>query len=116
MKKIIAIAVLFLAFSFNANAQVSLKVKETKTEAITPESIVKQHDELAKTVAMNEILANDMMTLLKMRMIDVNAAATAEEKKAIFVRYSQKLLGGFTPEQLKQFKSNNALYLKLTQY
>ena len=116
MKKIIAIAVLFLAFSFNANAQVSLKVKETKTEFITPESISKDVDALTKTVTMNESLQKDMMTLLYMRMDAVKEAKTEEDKRAIFQRFGQKLLGGFTPEQLKQLKGNKDLYLKLTEY
>jgi aspartate/tyrosine/aromatic aminotransferase len=114
MKKIIAIAALFLAFSFNANAQVASKVKP-KTEAITQESITKDHSALIKTVTMNESLKNDMMTLLNMRMEAVNAAKE-EDKKAIYDRYGLKILSGLTPEQLNQFKSNKALYLKLTEY
>ena len=112
MKKIIAIAALFLAFSFNANAQVASKAK---TEAITPESIVKDHNALTKLVTMDESLKKDMMTLLNMRMEAVNAARE-EDKKAIFDRYGLKLLGGFSKEQLTQLKSNVELYTKLTEY
>ena len=116
MKKIIAIAALFLAFNFNANAQTPKAVKGYKVEVITPESIAKDHEALTKTVTMNESLKKDMMTLLSMRMESVNAAASIEDKKVIFARYGQKLLGGFTKEQLTQLKSNVELYTKLTEY
>jgi hypothetical protein len=114
MKKIIAIAALFLEFSINANAQTASKAK-TRTEAITPESVTKEHAAFTKAVTMNESLQNDMMTLLKMRMESVNGARE-EDKKAIFERYSAKMLSGLTPEQLNQFKSNKELYLKLIEY
>ncbi len=114
MKKIIAIAALFLAFNFNANAQLASKAK-AKTEAITTESIVKDHNALTKLVTMDESLKKDMMTLLNMRMEAVNAARE-EDKKAIFDRYGLKLLGGLTPDQLNQLKGNRDLYTKLTEY
>ncbi len=115
MKKIIAIAVLFLAFSSNANAQEQKTVKGYKIVVITPESVTKDHAAFTKAVTMNESLQNDMMTLLKMRMESVNGARE-EDKKAIFERYSAKMLSGLTPEQLNQFKSNKELYLKLIEY
>ena len=115
MKKIIAIVALIFAFSFNANAQDQKTVKGYKVEVITTESIAKDHDALIKTVSMNESLKKDMMTLLSMRMESVNGARE-EDKKAIFERYSAKMLSGLTPEQLNQFKSNKELYLKLIEY
>jgi hypothetical protein len=57
-----------------------------------------------------------MMTLLSMRMESVNAVQSVEEKKIIFARYTQKLIGGFTKDQLTQLKSNLELYTKLTEY
>ena len=39
-----------------------------------------------------------------------------EDKKVIFARYGQKLLGGFSKEKLTQLKSNVELYTKLTEY
>jgi hypothetical protein len=116
MKKIITIVALIFAFSFNANAQDQKIVKGYKVEVITPESIAKDHDALIKTVSMNESLKKDMMTLLSMRMESVNAVQSVEEKKIIFARYTQKLIGGFTKDQLTQLKSNLELYTKLTEY
>ena len=116
MKKIIAIAALFLAFSFNASAQEASNAKSVKSVEITPESISKDIANLTKTVTMDESLKKDMMTLLSMRMESVNASQNLEEKKVIYARYGQKLLGGFTKEQLTQLKSNVELYTKLTEY
>ncbi|MGV1010865.1 MAG: hypothetical protein ACOYBS_00325 [Flavobacterium sp.] len=119
MKKIIAIASLFLAFSFNANAQEASKVKSVTTEtreAITPASISKNIEDLTKLVTMDESLKKDFTTLLNMRMDALNGAQSEQEKKAIFEAFGKKLLGGLSPEQLNQFKTNQNLYLKLTQY
>ncbi len=119
MKKIIVIASLFLAFSFNASAQEASKVKSVKsvpTEAITTESISKDVAELTKVVTMDDSLKKDMMTLLYMRMDAMNGAKTEADKKVIYEMYGKKLMGGFTPQQMEQFKTNMNLVTKLTKY
>jgi tetrahydrodipicolinate N-succinyltransferase len=116
MKKIIVIASLFLAFSFNASAQEASKAKSVKSVEITPESISKDIANLTKTVTMEESLKKDMNTLLYMRMDALKEVKSEDEKKAIFEMYGKKILGGFTPDQMNQLKSNKELLLKLTQY
>lgn len=118
MKKIIAIITLSLAFSFNSNAQEVSKTKseiETKEE-LTKKNILKDVEDLDKTVKLNESLKRDYITLLNMREEALNGSKLEEERKVIFNKFNYKILGGLTPEQLELLKKNNTLYKKLTQY
>jgi hypothetical protein len=115
MKKIIATLFVTTVLSFTSNAQEVSKTNTTKTE-ITEASISRDVTDLSKTVTMNESLAKDFNTLLHMRAEAVNAAKLEEEKKAIFERYSRKLIGGLNDNQLTQLKANSDLYNRLTQY
>lgn len=114
MKKIIAIFGLFLAFSINSNAQEAKK--NLNKEEITQKNITQDISDLTKTVKMDESLTRDFTTLLNMRAEAMNGSQSEEDRKAIFERFSKKMIGGLTPEQLEQLKSNNALYTRLTQY
>lgn len=114
MKKIIAIFALFLAFSINSNAQEAKK--SVAKEEITQKNITQDISDLTKTVKMDESLTRDFTTLLNMRAEAMNGSQSEEDRKAIFERFSKKMIGGLTSEQLEQLKSNNALYTRLTQY
>ena len=119
MKKIIAIATLFLAFSFNSNAQEATKSKSTKTEAkeeLTQKNIAKDVADIDKTVKLNESLKKDFTTLLNMREEALSGSKIEEDRKAIFERFTKKLLGGLTPDQLELLKGNKELFTRLTQY
>lgn len=119
MKKIIAIAVLTLAFSFNSNAQQAAKAKSVKTEnnpELIQKNIEKNVADIDKTVKLNESLKHDFTTLLNMREEALSNAKTEEERKALNERFSRKLLGGLTADQLELLKGNKELYNRLTQY
>lgn len=116
MKKNIAVLAVFLAFSFTSKAQVQSKVKsETKIE-LTKRDILKDIEDLDKTVNLEESVKKDYITLLNMREEALKGSDLEDQKKEIFNRFNYKILGGLTPEQLELLKKNNTLYKKLTQY
>ena len=51
-----------------------------------------------------------------MRNEDINNSKNEEEKKAVFERYTLKLLGAFNEEQIEALKKNKELYNRLTQF
>ena len=118
MKRIIAILTLSLAFSLSSNAQEAKKVLDVdQTKAVaSKEAILQNITDLTKTAKLDDQLAKDLTSLLFMREEAVNNAKTVEEKKSLFERYSQKFMGGLTPEQLKQLQENKELYARLTQF
>ncbi len=119
MKKIIAIAALFLAFSFNSNAQQASKSKSVNTEnkeELTQKNIAKDVADIDKTVKLDESLKHDFTTLFNMREEALNDSKIEEDRKAIFERFTKKLLGGLTPDQLELLKRNKELFSRLTQY
>ena len=115
MKKIIATLFLTTVLSLTSSAQETSKANTSKTE-ITEASISRDIKDLSKTVTMNESLTKDFTTLLNMRAESVNGAKTEEEKKAIFERFSRKLLGGLNDSQMTQLKLNPELLNRLTQF
>lgn len=118
MKKIIAIAVLTLAFNFTSNAQEASKSKSVKTEnnpELIQKNIAKDVADIDKTVKLSESLKHDFTTLLNMREEALSNAKTEDERKLLNERFSRKLLGGLTPDQLELLKGNKELYTRLTQ-
>lgn len=115
MKKIIATLFLTTVLSLTSSAQEASKTNTTRTE-ITSASVSKDIRDLSKAVTMNESLTRDLTTLLNMRAEAVNGAKTEAEKKAIFERFSVKLMGGLNDSQMTQLKSNPELLNRLSQY
>ena len=118
MKKIIAIFTLFLAFSFNANAQEAkaLSASNTTIEKGSKEIIIEQITQISKTIKIEDSLRNDLTSLLFMRNEDINNSKNEEEKKAVFERYTLKLLGAFNEEQIEALKKDKELFNRLTQF
>lgn len=115
MKKIIATLFLTAVLSLTASAQEASKTNTSKAE-ITAASINQDVRDLTKTVTMSESLTRDLTTLLNMRAEAVNNAKTEAEKKAIFERFTMKLMGGLNDSQMTQLKSNTELLNRLSQY
>lgn len=123
MKKIIAVIALSLAFGYNANAQDNSKTASASTEnSASKETNLKKSaltvmNELKVAIGnLDESLQRDLTTLLMMRMDAVANATTDEEKKSLFNRFTNKFLGGLSPEQLENLKKNKELYTSLTEY
>ncbi|WP_298394632.1 hypothetical protein [Flavobacterium sp.] len=118
MKKVIAIIALFVGFTINANAQQAKALSATApaTEKNFKEIIIQDVQLISKVVKVEVSLQNDLTNLLYMRKEAVDNSKTEEEKKAVFERYTSKLLGAFNEEQLDALKNNKELYVRLTQY
>ncbi|MBY0487127.1 MAG: hypothetical protein K2P85_08100 [Flavobacteriaceae bacterium] len=116
MKRIIAILTLSLAFSLSSNAQEAKKNTDANqtTTISSKETVLQNISDLTKTVKLDDQLAKDLTSLLFMREEAVNNARTIEEKKSLFDRFSQKLMGGLSPDQLKKLQDNKELYTRLT--
>lgn len=116
MKRIIAILTLSLAFSLSSNAQQAKKNTDANqtTTISSKETVLQNISDLTKTVKLDDQLAKDLTSLLFMREEAVNNARTIEEKKSLFDRFSQKLMGGLSPDQLKKLQDNKELYTRLT--
>lgn len=115
MKKIIATLFLTAVFSLTSSAQETSKANATKAE-ISAASISQDVKDLSKTVTMNESLTRDLTTLLNMRAEAVNGAKTEAEKKALFERFTMKLMGGLNDSQMTQLKSNPELLNRISKY
>lgn len=115
MKKIVSLIVVLVAFSFNANAQSkSLSAQnEVSVQENSKESAYNVISELNSVVSLDESLKNDFMSLIMMRNDAVASASTKEEKKAIFDRYTTKMLSALKPEQIEKLKMKEELYKKL---
>ncbi len=125
MKRFFAILTLSLAFSLSSNAQESQKTLSVDTTAkvdttvkpeTSKEALLKDITELKKSVKLEDQLVEDLTNLLFMRDEAVNNVRTIEEKKALYEKFSQKLMGGLTPDQLKQLQENKELFSRLTQF
>jgi hypothetical protein len=119
MKKIITLFTLLLAFSFNSNAQEKSKVKVVQTETkedLAKRNLTKDVEELFATVTMNESLKHDLTMLIEMRAQAVFETENQQDKKAIFDRFTSKIVGGLNAEQLLQLKKNDVLYKRLTEF
>ncbi len=118
MKKIIAILALSIAFSYSAKAQETIKSASAQTREVsnTKSDTYKVIEELDRTVKLDAGLKNDLTNLLFMRQEAVSNAQNEDEKKSLFTRYTNKFLGGLTPEQLESLKKNKELYISLTEY
>ena len=111
MKRIIAIFTFFLAFSFNANAQEAkvLSTNNTSVEKSSKELLLDQVSQLSKIVKIEESLKNDLTNLLHMRNEDMANSKSEDEKKAVFERYTSKLLSAFNEEQIETLKKEKEL-------
>jgi hypothetical protein len=118
MKRIIAIFTFFLAFSFNANAQEAkvLSTNNTSVEKSSKELLLDQVSQLSKIVKIEESLKNDLTNLLHMRNEDMANSKSEDEKKAVFERYTSKLLSAFNEEQIETLKKEKELFNRLTQF
>jgi tetrahydromethanopterin S-methyltransferase subunit B len=125
MKRFFAILTLSLAFSLSSNAQESQKTLSVDTTAkvdttvkpeTSKEALLKDITELKKSVELEDQVVEDLTNLLSMRNEALNNVRTIEEKKALYEKFSQKLMGGLTPDQLKQLQENKELFSRLTQF
>lgn len=117
MKRIFAILTLSLAFSLSSNAQEAKTLSVSQTSADSPkEALLKDITELKNSVKLEDQIVEDLTNLLLMREEAVNNVRTIEEKKALYERFGQKLLGGLNPDQLKQLEGNKELLIRLTQF
>lgn len=104
MKKIFLALALILGLSLTASAQ-SMKP--------APKNDI---EELASLVNINPQLKADFYTIVSIRQDAFAKAATADEKKTMFNRYTTKMLSALTPEQKELLNKNQDLYKRLTTY
>jgi hypothetical protein len=119
MKRIIAIFTLFFAFSFNANAQ-EFKVLSVNNSASNEKNqktiIIDQVEKISKIVTIDESLKSDLTSLLFMRNEAIENSKTEEEKKAVYERFTSKLLSAFNEEQIQELKKDKNFFTNLTQF
>ncbi len=111
---------MFLAFGFNANAQESKVLSASNpnlgVEKSSKELLLDQVSQLSKIVKIEESLKNDLTNLLHMRNEDMANSKSEDEKKAVFERYTSKLLSAFNEEQIEALKKDKELFNRLTQF
>ncbi len=120
MKKLVLIASLFFAFASNMNAQEAKKSEDRNTANMSKEELIKTQavnaiDQLDNMVSLNSDLKSNLTQLLFMREEAMNNSKSVEERKAIFTKYGQKLIGGLSEEQKRTLQAKNPeLFKKLT--
>ncbi len=104
MKKIFLTLALIVGLSLTAAAQAKKAAPKDDIE------------ELATLVNINPQLKTDFYTIVSIRKEAVAKAATAEEKKTMFDRYTTKMLSALTPDQKELLNKNQDLYKRLTTF
>ena len=104
MKKIFLVLALILGLSLTASAQT--KKSDSRNDI----------EELANLVNIDPQLKTDFYTILDIRKDAIAKATTTEEKKAMFNRYTTKMLSALSPEQKELLNKNQDLYKRLTTF
>lgn len=113
MKKFIALLTMFLAFGVVSNAQ---SKKDEERLIAQKRQIENDINSIAKIVNLSDQLKSDFVTLLVMRG-QAMQEANQEERKHIFVKYTQKMMGTLSAAQVDALKAKDAaLYSRLTEY
>lgn len=108
---------LLFGFCVSINAQELKAQSVIKTgEKSAKEIFIEDVEAISKIVVLEASLKKDLTTLLHMRKDDIENAATLEEKKVIFERYTSKFLSPFSDEQIEKLKQNKELYTRITQF
>ena len=122
MKKIILLAVVSLSFAMNTVAQENSKKAATREVAVNAEetfkmSAVNTVSELDQIVGLNDNQKNDFVQLIYMRKDAMNTVTSMEDKKAVYAKYSAKMLSGLSEEQRKTLELKYPeVYKKFTEY
>ena len=104
MKKAILALALILGFSLSAAAQ---------TKKAAPKNDI---EELSNLVNISPQLKTDFYTIISIREEAVAKASNTEEKKALFDRFTLKMLSALTSEQKELLNKNQDLYKRLTTF
>jgi hypothetical protein len=122
MKKIILLAVISLTVGMNAVAQEKTKKTETKTLSVNAEENFKTNtvsliSELDSYVNLDPTMKNDFINLIYMRKDAMANVTSLEDKKAVFTKYTTKMVSGLNDEQRKILELKHPdFYKKLTEY
>lgn len=126
MKRIILLALVSLSVGMNALAQEKTKKNEVKAMSASIEAnnaeVFKKNavnliSQLDEYVGLDETMKNDFMNLIYMRNDAINNVTSQEDKKAVFTKYTMKLVSALNEKQIQILEIKYPeFYKNLTEY
>ena len=116
MRKIFYILALFFSFATIVSAQEKTKMTEQELISFKIQT-EKDVNELAQVMKLSEEEKGDYITIIMMRQEALSQIKSVEDKKAIFEKFNNKMIGNFKPNQIDALKTSNpALYSRLLEF
>ena len=126
MKKIILLALVSLSVGMNAVAQEKAKKSEVKALSASVDNnnaeVFKKNSvnlisQLDEYVGLDDTMKNDFMNLIYMRNDAINNVTSQEDKKAVFTKYTMKLVSALNEKQIQILEIKYPeFYKNLTEY